>query len=106
MKQYTNVFLSLLSYLYIPIVYLCESQYFTAAKVGILTRSGYDSYLVSTGLPLIVLTLLGIFFALRGKRAKEPNWAIVSVMSAGIIFALIVLFAVAVGSSINGAEAA
>ena len=102
MKKYKNVLLSLIPYICIPIVFIAESQYFTMERVGALSHSGYNIYLTSVGLPIIVLALLGIFFAFRGKHAKEPSWATITSMSVGVLVALFVLLAMGFGSTFNG----
>jgi hypothetical protein len=104
-KRYKNTLFSFVPYICIPIVYLVEAQYFTRERVAALSRAGYNSYLAFSGIPLIILALLGIFLAFRGKRAKEPNWAFTTSMTIGVVIALLALIIIAITSAINGSEA-
>jgi len=105
-KKYKNFILSLLSYVCIPVVFFLESLYFTFEKVSTMSRIEYNNYLSYTGLPLIIVALIGIFFAFRGKRAGEPNWVSLLLIALGIIFCLIVILIMGASSAINGSEAA
>src|SRR6267154_4835365 len=86
-----TLILSLVSYLLIPVVFLVEAQYFTAARVGALSRSGYSSYLTSIGVPSLVLALLGLFSAFNGIHPKQSKFVSVVLISFGVVLSFFLL---------------
>jgi hypothetical protein len=105
-KNYKNLLSSFACYVAVFVVYFAELSLFGNTISTATSQSSYSMYLVCMMILPILLVLFGIYFAYKSKKVVESKWLSKLLIVIGILFVLILIFGLFLGSSINGSEAA